>query len=54
MVKKLKVVFMRKNYKRLIRKNSGLKKGLKRKEINYMSSGKVMIIVSTVGLIKKT
>ena len=32
MVKKLRVVFMRKNYKRLIRKSLGLKKVIKRKE----------------------
>ena len=49
MVKKLKAVFMKKNYKRLIRKNLELKKLLKRKEINYMLNGKVMIIVLTVG-----
>ena len=54
MVKKLKVVFMKKIYKRLIKKNLGLKKWLKRKEINCMSNGKAMIILLTVELIKKT
>ena len=54
MVKKLKVFFMKKNCKRLIRKSLGLKKLLKIKEINYMSNGNVIIIVLTVGLIKKT
>ena len=38
--------FMKRNYKRLINKNSGWKKYLKEKEkvINYMSNGKVMIV----------
>ena len=54
MVKKLKAVFMKKNYRRLIRKSLGLEKWLKRKVINYMSNGRVMVIVLTVGLIKKT
>ena len=54
MVNKLRVVFMRKNYKRLIRKNLGLKKLLKSKEINCMLNGKAMIILLIVGLIKKT
>ena len=49
MVKKLRVVFMRKNYKRLFRKNFGLKKWLKRKEIKYMSNGKGIIILLIVG-----
>ena len=44
---------MRKNCKKLIRKSLELKKGLKRKEINCMSNGKAMIILLTVGLIKK-
>ena len=54
MVKKLKVVLMRKNYRRLIKKSLGSKKGVKIKEINYMSNGKVMIIFLTFGYIKKT
>ena len=54
MVKKLKAFSMKKNYKRLIRKNLGLKKSLKRKEIKYMPNGKVMIVLLIVGLIKKT
>ena len=49
MVKKLRVVFMKKNCKRLIRKNLGLKKGLKEKEINYISNGKDIVVRLIVG-----
>ena len=38
MVKKLLEYFMKKNCKRLIKINSGLKRRLKEKEINYMSN----------------
>ena len=54
MMKKLREVFMKNNCKRLIKKNLGLKKLLKRKVINYMSNGKDTIILLTVGLIRKT
>ena len=53
MVKKLLEYFMKKNYRRLIKKNLGLKRWLKEKEINYMLNGKVMIIDLIAGLIKK-
>ena len=53
MVKKLLEYFMKKNYRRLIKKNLGWKKYLKEKVINCMSNGKGMIIVLIVGLIKK-
>ena len=53
MVKKLLKHFMKKNCKELIRKNLGLKRWLKEKEINYMSNGKVIIVYWIVGLIKK-
>ena len=53
MVKKLLEHFMKKNYKRLIKKNSEYKKYLREKVINYMSNGKVMIIHLMAGLIKK-
>ena len=52
MVKKLFERFMKKNCKRLIKKNSELKKYLKEKVISYMSNGKVIIIHLIVGLIK--
>ena len=45
----IRVVFMKKNCKRLIRKNVGLKKRLKRKVINYMSNGKDIIILLISG-----
>ena len=48
MVKKILQHFMKKNYKRLVKKNS------RKKVINYMSNGKVMIVHLIVGLIKKT
>ena len=54
MVKKLLEVFLRKNCKKLIKKNLEQRKYLKEKVINYMSNGKVMIILLIVGLIKKT
>ena len=44
---------MKKNYKRLIKKNSEYKKYLREKVINYLSNGKVMIIHLMAGLIKK-
>ena len=44
MVKQLLEVFMKKNSKRLIKKNLQLKKQLKEKVINYMLNEKVMII----------
>ena len=47
MVNKLLEHFLKKNYKRLINKNS-------EKVINYMSTGKVMIVHLIVRLIKKT
>ena len=53
MVKKLLEHFMKKNCKRLIKKNLGQKGWLKGKVINYMLHGKVMIIRLIVGLIKK-
>ena len=53
MVKKLLEHFMKKNCKRLIKKNLGLKRWLNEKEINYVSNGKVVIIRWIVGLIKK-
>ena len=53
-MKKLLEYFMKKNYKRLINKNSGQKKQSKEKAINYMLSGKVMIVNLIVGFIKKT
>ena len=52
MVKKLLEVFMKKNYKRL-KKNLKWERYLKEKVINYMLSGKAMIIASIVGVIKK-
>ena len=53
MVKELLEHFMKKNCKRLIKKNSESKKYLKEKVISYMSNGKVIIIHVIVGLIKK-
>ena len=44
---------MKKNYKKLIKKNLESKKFLKGKVINYISNGKDIIILSIVGLIKK-
>ena len=44
---------MKKNCKRQIKKNSELKKRLDENEINFMGSGKVMIIHLIVGLIKE-
>ena len=43
---------MKKNYKRLIKKNS-IEKVIKKKVMNYMSNGKFMIVHLIVGLIKK-
>ena len=53
MLKKLFEVFMKKNCKKLVKKNLEQKKYLKEKVINYMSNGKDVIIVLIVGLIKK-
>ena len=53
MMKKLLEHFMKKNCKRLIKYNLGLKRGLKEKVKNYKSNGKVVIIRLIVGLIKK-
>ena len=53
MEKKLLVVFIKKNCKKLTKKNIELKKGLKRKQINYMSNGKDITILLITGLIKK-
>ena len=44
---------MKKNCKRLIKKNSEYKKYLEKKTINYMLNGKVIIIHLIAGLIKK-
>ena len=40
MERRLLAVFMKKNCKRLIKKNLELKESLKEKETNYMSNGK--------------
>ena len=53
MVKKLLEVFMKKNCKKLLKKNLEQKKQLKEKVINCMSNGKGIKIVLIVGLIKK-
>ena len=53
MVRKLLEHFMKKNCKRLIKNNLGLKRWLKEKEINYILNGKVTIVYLIVGLIKK-
>ena len=53
MVEKLLEHFVKKNFKRLIKNNSELKKYLRKKVINYMLNGKVMIIHLIAGLIKK-
>ena len=53
MVKKLLEVSMKKNYKKLVKKNLEEKKCLKEKVINFVSNGKDMIIVLIAGLIKK-
>ena len=53
MVKKLFENFMKKNYRRLIKKNLEQKKRLGEKEINYMLNKKAMIIHLTAGLMKK-
>ena len=52
-VKKLFKRFTKKSCKKQIKKSLELKKYLKGKVINYMSNGKVTIILLTVGLIKK-
>ena len=52
-MKKLLEHYMKKNYKRLTKKNLGLKKRLKEKVIDYMSNGKVIMIHLIAGLIKR-
>ena len=54
MVKTLLEVFMKKNFKKLVKENSEYEKYLKEKVINFMSNGKDMTIVLIVGLITKT
>ena len=54
MVKKLLEHFMKKNCKKQVNMNIGLKKSIKQKETKYMSNGKDMIIHLISGLIKKT
>ena len=54
MVKKLVKVFIKKNCKKLVKKNLEQRKYLKGKLINCMLNGMDMIIVLIVGLIKKT
>ena len=53
-VNKLLECFTKKNSKNQIKKSLELKRQLKENAINYMSNGKVMIILLKVGLIKKT
>ena len=53
MVKKLFENVMKKNYRRLIKKNLEQKKRLGEKEINYMLNKKAMIIHLIAGLMKK-
>ena len=53
MANKLLEVFMKKNCKKLIKKNLEQRKYLRKKVINCMLNGKVMIILLIVGLIKK-
>ena len=54
MVKKLVKVFIKKNCKKLVKKNLEQRKYLKGKLINCMLNRMDMIIVLIVGLIKKT
>ena len=54
MAKKLLERLMKKNCKKRIKKSSELKKQSRENAINYMSNGKSMIILLTVGLINKT
>ena len=54
MVKRLLELFMKKNCRRLIKKNLKYKKYLQEKETSYMLNGKAAIINLIVGLIKKT
>ena len=49
MVKKLLELFMKRNCKRPINKNSEYKKYLRKKVINYVLNGKAMIIHLIVG-----
>ena len=53
-MKRLLEVFMKKNCKKLIKKNLEQRKYLNEKVINYMLNGKDMIIHLIVELIKKT
>ena len=52
MVKKLLEVSIKKNCKKLVKKNLEYKKYLNEKVINFMSNGKGIVIVLIVGLIK--
>ena len=54
MVNKLWELFMKKNCKKLIKKNLEYKKYLKEKVINCILNGKGMIIHLIVGLIKRS
>ena len=54
MVKKLKIYRFEKELQKTDPKEFRIEKVIKKKEINYMSNGRIMIIVLTVGLIKKT
>ena len=54
MMKRLLEVFMKKNCKKLIKKNLEKKKYLKEKVITCMLNGKDVIIHLIVGLIRKT
>ena len=53
MEKKLLAVFMKKNCKKLIKKNLELKKYWKQKETSYMSNGKDTTTHLIAGLIKR-
>ena len=52
--KKLLERFTKKNFKKQIKKSLELKIKKKEKATNYMLNGKALIILLTVGLIKKT
>ena len=53
MEKKLLVVFMKKNCRKLIKKNLELTNNWKQKETNYTSNGKDITTHLIAGLIKK-
>ena len=46
--------FMKKNYKKTNQQEFMIEKVIKKKVINYMSNGKVIIVYLIAGLIKKT